>query len=260
MSVNKNKSVLEVFHELDKRDVMRLKTQDLQFMKKLGYHRDYIQLAEKHGNFVANDFKIEWDLPWKRKRNFFYEFMRDALPIGSTNQNNFIYLINIKSKCSRVGVMQKNRGSFMILSDNIQDFLYQPEKKILTSNLLIDSSVPIFAPKTTDDSYKVDFKKIPIGLKVNLLPFGRETKDIFENKVGVFVAKKLSRVDELKSYKTIGRIHMVVFFSVIFAVLFLLISFDAKYEIVIPSILFLLFAWSPALMLFDRVRGKWQRL
>ncbi len=247
------------FEKLERNSNKKLPKDDLKFMEKMKFHEVYIELATRYGNFETSNFSIEWNLPWKRPRKFFFEFVRNAFPIGSVGQGGLIYLLNIESSRSRVGIMLDNRELFIVVAESLTQFLgknidflevisdlknYQPNKK----------------HSDIDSVYIIDLNDVALDLIISLWPYGNDTSDIRTSKLGVFKAEKLAKHEVRergKRQNIISLIFLVTFFFLAYLIMKWLEFSNSN--IIIVLILFL-FSIAPSLLLIQRLRGKYRRV
>lgn len=236
-----------------------LSKQDLKFLVKLGFHKFYVQLARKYGQFKVGDYFIEWNTGWELERPFFFEISRDSLPFGRTLDGNIIYLINIRDERSQVAILHESGECLKVVSANLVTFLLCSEK----DSCFTDRDVRLMKSKRvvpTKPSIQFNLNDLKVDDIYDLYPFGKETSHVSDPRSGHFVAKRVSKVEEIRAYKKKNLVSwaFLALFTVILFSIGGYFNLSIIYQLAFFSVVLIL---APSFfMVLDKIRGRWKRL
>ena len=111
---------MKIYQELESSE--SLSDQDINFMRKLGFAKGFIEFAKTNGCFRLGDITIDWNLAWTTNSDFFFEITRNSFPIGRDAQKNYIYISDITSESSKVGLLNPKTLQYVAIATSLKEF------------------------------------------------------------------------------------------------------------------------------------------
>lgn len=237
----------------------QVSSKDLSFMRRLGFASEWVKMAANQGVFKVGKVVIHWNLAWTLKSNFFYEIARDALPIGMDERNNLIYLTNIKSSKSQVGVLSSDGEVFHLIAGDMERFIdvvdsFDPVLFQDHVNLVIEGR------SLAREPIKFNINNSAIGSFIDFFPFGKNTTGKITRRPGEYVAEYYDIVqDRSKSKK---RDWLYSSGLVLFSIFYFSILSDIEVEIGLQIYIFMILLFVMILLyrMRDKISGNTRRL
>lgn len=191
-----------------------LTSEDLKMMKKCGFCAAWIQRAKEYGNSKIGSINLIWNIFLVEPSDYFYEITRHAFPIGRDSENNLIYVADVTSADSKIGLLDFKRMRYVTVFDSFDDFI-EDVGSMFPVKFFKSVSANIPSKKATREPVRFNIVQSEIGDLYDFLPFGENTRGSITRRVGEYTAIYEDSATSLKKRRLKDRIFalLLVFFQ-----------------------------------------------
>jgi len=246
---------VKIYQEIELSEPLSKK--DINYMRKLGFANGFIEFAKTNGCFRLGEITIDWNLAWTTNSDFFFEITRNSFPIGKDAQKNYIYISDITSESSKVGLLNPKNLQYATIANSLKEF-FKNSKVIFPYEFpIVKDSQKFFSD---GDRVSINIHKSNVGDVGCFLPFGSNTRGKITRQSGEYVAVYQSHASSKRS--VIIRDRLTWIGLIVFSVAFFLIctKLEVKFSTQILVYFVTLFGLSPVIMFWSKLIGNWERL
>lgn len=231
-----------------------LSSQDIKLMKKFGFASAWIQRAKSLGVFQTENIEVIWSMAWTKRSDFFYEIARNAFPIGNDIKGNLIYVTDITSASSKMGLLDTQSMKYATISSSFDEFI-QNLPRIFPFDF-IESNQDF---QSLGQSVQFNICRCEVGEVVNFLPFGSNTRGKITHRSGEYRAvfetsESSSKFETMRNF-----IWYVGLFLASILYFTCMNVFGVKFSIQLIFYIIFIFSLAPFHMLWSKMSGNWHR-
>lgn len=205
-------SFVNGFRSVTTAKILEPDSKSVKFAKKLGFNKNFTTAMALHRGVKLKGFTLDWYYAWENRKNRVYEISPNMLPIGQFDENQFIYLLDIRDEQTSVICKDEKNKVIFIMADDLKSFMdtilkYVQDNKQSQNKSIFDKYIEgsglytchlkiqenkFFISKNSEADLKVnelsqskingrrvllDFSNAQIGSGVSLNYFGNETRN-----------------------------------------------------------------------------------
>jgi len=246
---------VKIYQEIEPSE--SLSDRDINFMRKLGFAKGFIEFAKTNGCFRLGDITIDWNMAWTTNSDFFFEITRNSFPIGRDAQKNYIYISDITSESSKVGLLNSKTSQYVTISTSLKEF-FKNSKMILPYKFPIvkDSQMSF----SEGDQVKINIHNSDVGEVVCFLPFGSNTRGKITRRSGEYIAVYRSHASSKRYVIIRDRVAWIGLITFSVAYFLICAKLEVKFATQMLIYFVILFGLSPVIMFWSKLIGNWHRL